>query len=328
VARWLLLLCWLIGAMVVFGGWVRLTRSGLSMVEWKVVTDTIPPLSAQAWEETFRQYQQTPEYQQVNRGMSLEEYRAIYYREWGHRVLGRLIGLAFVLPLAFFLWRGHLAWNQFPALAGIGLLFGAQALVGRSMVASGLVDQPHVSHYWLSFHLLCALALLGACLWLAFEWQGRPLGREAPPRSRWLSLALLGAVVLQIALGGLMAGLRAGYLSFTFPRMFGAWIPQGVWAPELGPFNLLENPVTIHFQHRWFAFGVLGMALALWGQRGFSPRLQAGVNALLVLLLLQVGLGISVLWGQMAVALALLHQALGLGVFAAALRVCHRALRG
>lgn len=330
VAGWLLLLSWLIGAMVVFGGWVRLTRSGLSMVEWHVVADSLPPLSQAAWEETFRQYQQTPEYQQLNTGMSLAEYRAIYYREWGHRLLGRVIGLVLVLPLAFFLWRGHIPWSQWPAFAGIGLLFAAQALVGRFMVASGLVNQPHVSPYWLTFHLLCALVLLGSCLWLGFDRPEGAAGRElAPLRVRRLSLVLLGAVVLQIALGGLMAGLKAGYLSATFPLIFGQWIPQGIWALDLGLSNLLENPVAVHFQHRWFAFGVLAIALVLWGQRRrFAPRLREGMKALLALLLLQLGLGIWVLLAHMAVAVALLHQALALGVFAAALKVCHRACRG
>ena len=329
IAKWLLLLCWLIGAMVVFGGWVRLTRSGLSMVEWHVVADVVPPLSQEAWERTFQQYQQTPEYQQLNTGMTLDEYRAIYYREWGHRLLGRVIGVVLVLPLVFFLWQGQIPWRQAPVFGGIGLLFAAQALVGRFMVASGLVDAPHVSHYWLTFHLLCALVLLGSCLWLAFE-GAAGAGRElAPPGLRRLSLLLLGAVVLQISLGGLMAGLKAGYLSATFPLMFGALVPGGIWALDPGLLNLLENPVTVHFQHRWFAFGVLGLALVLWWQRGlFTPRLRAAVQALLILLGLQVGLGIAVLLAHMSVAVALLHQALALGVFAAALKVCHRAFRG
>ncbi len=330
VATWLLLLCWLIGAMVVFGGWVRLTRSGLSMVEWHVMADSLPPLSQEAWERTFQQYQQTPEYQQLNTGMSLDEYRAIYYREWGHRLLGRVIGLVLVVPLAFFLWRRHIPWSLLPAFVGIGLLFAAQALVGRFMVASGLVDAPHVSHFWLTFHLLCALVLLGSCLWLRFEGTDGTAGRElAPPRLRRLSLVLLGAVVLQIALGGLVAGLKAGYLSATFPLMFDSWIPQGIWALDLWLLNPLENPVTVHFEHRWFAFGVLGIALVLWRQRRlFVPRLRSAMQVLLVLLGLQVGLGIAVLLAHMAVAVALFHQALALGVFAAALRVCHRAFRG
>jgi cytochrome c oxidase assembly protein subunit 15 len=181
-----------------------------------------------------------------------------------------------------------------------------------------------------NFHLLCALLLLGCCLWLGFEGAAAPGAREpALPHTRRLSLVLLGAVVLQIALGGLMAGLKAGYLSATFPLMFGTLIPQGIWALDPGLLNLLENPLTVHFQHRWFAFGVLGLALVLWGQRRlFGQRLRDGAKALLVLLCLQVGLGIAVLLVHMAVAVALLHQALGLGVFAAALRVCHRACRG
>ncbi|MCC7262112.1 MAG: COX15/CtaA family protein [Candidatus Latescibacteria bacterium] len=329
VTTWLLLLCWLIGAMVVFGGWVRLTRSGLSMVEWHVVADAVPPLGQAAWEETFRQYQQTPEYQQINAGMTLDEYRAIYYREWGHRLLGRVIGLVFALPLVYFLWRGDLDRRHLPTLVGIGLLFASQALVGRFMVASGLVDQPHVSHYWLTFHLLCALLLLACCLWLRFGGEHLVSRETAPPPLRRLSLWLLGAVVLQISLGGLMAGLKAGYLSATFPLMFDALIPRGIWAPDLGLGNPLENPVTVHFQHRWFAFAVLGLALVLWRQRQLcGPRFQAALRTLLVLLALQVALGIAVLLTHMALSAALLHQALGLGVFAASLRVCYRAYRG
>lgn len=334
VALWLFALSGLISAMVVFGGWVRLTRSGLSMVEWHVVADALPPVSQPAWEAAFAQYQQTPEYQQLNAGMSLGEYQAIYYREWGHRLLGRVTGLAFVLPLAFFLWRGMIPWRSLPTYGGIGLLFAAQALVGRSMVASGLVDQPQVSPYWLTFHLLCALVLLGACLWLGFESMQTSndglLQGQVSPAIRRLSIALLVAVVLQIALGGLVAGMKAGHLSAAFPKMFGQWIPDGLGALEPWFSNLAENPVTVHFQHRWFGFVVLGIALALQIQRRralLPARLCASADAVLYLLLFQILIGVAVLLLHVATWAALLHQALALGIFAAALLHCHQLFR-
>ena len=169
----------------------------------------IPPLNAAAWDETFAKYRHTPEYQKVNRGMALEEFKYIYYREYGHRILGRLAGLAFVVPLFVFLVRGALPRRRIPAFLGIGILFAVQGIVGWFMVKSGLVDQPQVSHYRLTLHLLCALALLGACLWLGFKYSfavpptGAPL--SASPFFKKLALVFTGAVCLQITAGALTA---------------------------------------------------------------------------------------------------------------------------
>ena len=332
VALWLLAVSCLIVVMVVFGGWVRLTRSGLSMVDWRVVTGVVPPLSAAAWDDTFYQYRQTPEYKEINRGMSLEEFKSIYYREYTHRILGRLTGLAFVVPLLVFLVRGALPRGHIPALLGIGILFAAQGLMGWFMVKSGLVDQPHVSHYRLMLHLLCALALLAGCLWLAFE---HGLARDsqrriASPPTRWWSVALLVGVCLQIAGGALVAGLKAGYISATFPRMFGQWIPQGLWSLEPWIANVVENPAMVHFQHRWFGFAVLVLALVLMVRvrREVSlPYLRTSATGVLYLILLQVVLGIVVIVLHVPVSLASLHQTVGLAIFVLTLFICHRAFR-
>jgi cytochrome c oxidase assembly protein subunit 15 len=303
------------------------------MVEWHVVTGVVPPMSGDAWDETFHRYQQTPEYKKINRGMSLEDFKTIYYREYTHRILGRATGLAFVIPLLAFLARGAIPRSRLPAFLGIGFLFALQGLVGWFMVQSGLVDQPHVSHYRLTLHLLCALVLLAACLWYGFEYglalpaagQGR-----VSPLFKGLSVALLLAVCVQIAAGALVAGLKAGYISDTFPKMFGQWVPEGLWRMQPWIANLLENPAMVHFQHRWFGFVVLGMALALAVQLRREPALpplRLGVLGILHLLLLQVVLGVAAVALHVPAALASLHQAVALAIFILALFVCHQVFR-
>ena len=168
LAIWLLAVSALIVVLIVYGGWVRLTRSGLSIVEWNVVTGVVPPLSAAAWEGEFAKYRQTPEYQLVNYGMGLDEFKFIYYMEFGHRLLGRLAGLLFVVPLLYFLCGRAIPRAHIPTYLGIGLLFALQGLVGWLMVKSGLGDRPQVSHLRLTLHLCCAFALLAACLWQVF----------------------------------------------------------------------------------------------------------------------------------------------------------------
>lgn len=334
VALWLLAVSCLIVVMVLLGGWVRLTRSGLSMVEWHVATGVVPPLGAEAWNEVFSKYRQTPEYREINVDMSLEQFKRIYYREYSHRILGRLTGLSFVVPLFVFLVRGTLPWRRAPAYLAIGILFALQGLVGWLMVASGLIDQPQVSHYRLTLHLLCALALLAACLWLAFEHASvRParLCGSASVPIRALSVALLLAICVQIAAGGLVAGLKAGHLSNTFPKMFGQWIPQGLMWMQPWIRNVVENHATVHFQHRWFAFVVLGTGLALVlrlrRESGYSSQLRVSTSVLFHFLLLQVLLGVVVIILQVPIALASLHQAVALAIFCLALFICHRIFR-
>ena len=328
LALWLLAVSALIVVLVVYGGWVRLTRSGLSIVEWNVVTGIIPPLGAEAWEGEFAKYRQTPEYQIVNYGMQLDEFKYIYYMEYGHRLLGRLAGLLFVGPLLFFLLRGAIPRARIPAYLGIGLLFALQGLVGWLMVKSGLSDRPQVSHLRLTLHLSCALALLAACLWLVFDYL---LPAQKSPVStviRRLSSGLYAAICLQIAAGGLVAGLKAGHISDTFPQMFGAWGPAGLWSMHPPLLNLLDNAATVHFQHRFFAFAVLALAIALWiaARRATAP-IQIGTRLLIGLVAVQIGLGIGTVLFHVPLILASLHQAIAVALFATSLYVCHRAYR-
>ena len=328
LAVWLLAVSALIVVLVVYGGWVRLTRSGLSIVEWKVVTGVVPPLSAAAWESEFAKYRQTPEYQLVNYGMGLDEFKFIYYMEFGHRLLGRLAGLLFVAPLLYFLCRRAIPRAHIPAYLGIGLLFALQGLVGWLMVKSGLDDRPQVSHLRLTLHLCCALALLAACFWQALGYlSSAAKARSVPRLARRLCIWLFVAVCLQIAAGGLVAGLKAGYLSDTFPKMFGVWIPAGLWSMQPPLVNLLDNATTVHFQHRFFAFAVLGLTLALWVAARHTA-LKTGAGLILCLVAVQIGLGIGTVVAHVPLALASLHQAAAVALFAAVLFLCHRAYKG
>lgn len=327
LAIWLLAVSALIVVLVVYGGWVRLTRSGLSIVEWNVVTGVVPPLSAAAWEGEFAKYRQTPEYQLVNYGMGLDEFKFIYYMEFGHRLLGRVAGLLFVVPLLYFLCRRAIPRAHIPIYLGIGLLFALQGLVGWLMVKSGLGDRPQVSHLRLTLHLGCAFALFAACLWQVFGYLSpKAKARPVPRTVRCLCAGLFAAVCLQIAAGGLVAGLKAGHLSDTFPKMFGTWVPDGLWAMQPPLVNLLNNATTAHFQHRFFAFVVLGLALALW-VAARRTALKTGAGLTLCLVAVQIGLGIGTVVARMPLALASLHQAVAVALFAAALFLCHRSSR-
>lgn len=328
IGYWLLSVCALITILIVFGGWVRLTRSGLSIVEWNVIVGVIPPLSDSAWQSEFAKYRQSPEYQQVNAGMALDEFKFIYHMEFWHRFLGRLAGLSYVVPLFVFLWRGAIVRRRIPAYLGIGLLFALQGLVGWLMVKSGLVDRPSVSHLRLTLHLSCALLLLAACLWMAFDYLLPTIKEQVPRRLRRLSLLFFLALCGQIAAGGLVAGLKAGYLSNTFPQMFGQWIPDGLWTMTPAMINILDNPALVHFQHRWFAFIVLGLAIALFfygRDSALPPILRTSTRLILIIALVQVTLGIATVVGGMPIAIASLHQAVAVALFSIGLLTCHRA---
>ncbi len=328
IGYWLLSVCALIAILIVFGGWVRLTRSGLSIVEWNVLVGVIPPLGESAWLSEFAKYQQSPEYQQVNFDMELDEFKSIYHMEFWHRFLGRLAGLSYVVPLLVFLLRGAIVRRRIPAYLSIGLLFALQGLVGWLMVKSGLVDRPSVSHLRLTLHLGCALLLLAACLWLAFDYL-LPAGKEQVPRRlRRLSILFFAALCVQIAAGGLVAGLKAGYLSNTFPQMFGQWIPIGLWAMTPTITNIIDNPALVHFQHRWFAFLVLGLAVALYfygRDKALPSLLRTSTQLVLIAALIQVALGIATVLGGMPIAIASLHQAAAVALFSTGLLTCHRA---
>lgn len=332
VALWLLFVSCTVVGMIALGGWVRLTGSGLSMVDWHVVTGVVPPLSEADWDKTFSDYQKTPEYVKINVGMSLDEYRTIYYREYVHRIAGRLAGLGVALPLLLFLARGTIPWHRSAPYLGIGVLFASQGLMGWLMVQSGLVDVPHVSHLRLTLHLMLAVALLGACLWLGIDH-----AMEAPPPETALSspstvrlsFALLVAVCVQIALGGLMAGLKAGHVSATFPQIRGQWVPDGLRALDPWLSNPFANALTVHFEHRWFAFAILILGILLWRQvrRDGTSLLPACAALFVALCCGQIMLGIATIAWGVPIATALMHQLAGLSLFGLAMFIYQRARR-
>ncbi len=306
--------------MIAFGGLVRLTRSGLSIVEWNVITGIIPPLSENHWQSEFALYKQSPEYTKINFGMSLSDFKFIYHMEFWHRFFGRILGLIYLVPLILFLYKRCIPRKEIWRYSGIGLLFVLQGVIGWLMVKSGLEDRPSVSHIRLTLHLLGALALLTACLWSAFT-------HLLPPRIlissriRKMSKLLLITLTLQIAAGGLVAGLKAGYVSNTFPLMFQELIPNGLLSLQPTVINLLDNPTTVHFQHRWFGFFILGIsALIYWlGRRETSRLLRYATIAIFGLCLIQIFLGIFTVMSSVAISIASLHQIVAIALFGSSL---------
>ncbi|MBT7453304.1 MAG: COX15/CtaA family protein [Gemmatimonadetes bacterium] len=320
---WLLRWLWLVAAacllMIAVGGIVRLTHSGLSMTDWRPVAGILPPLSAQQWQVEFAAYQQTPEYQTVNTGMSLGEFQAIYWPEFVHRILGRVVGFVVAVPLLVGLVRRRFPLSLRPHVVGIGLLFLAQGVMGWLMVKSGLVDDPKVSPYRLALHLALALGLLAWCLTLIFQRRWPPQPGLIQPRLRMLAHGTMAAVIVQILLGALVAGYRAGHASDTFPLMHNRLIPGGMGVDDPWLANLVTNPLTIHFEHRWFAFLVMALATALFvhiRRQGGSPILRTAAMALLHMLVLQIVLGIATILTNVPIWLASLHQVGGVLVFA------------
>ena len=332
VAGWLLVCCALVFAMVVVGGVTRLTRSGLSIVEWEPLIGAIPPLTHADWEELFREYQATPEYQQVNQGMSLAAFKGIFWWEYFHRLLGRLIGVVFLLPLLWFLWKRKVPRNLAPRLLGIFLLGGLQGAVGWWMVASGLIDDPRVSHVRLSIHLGIAFLIFAAMLWTALDLlSGSARSATRPQAARWAGwLPVL--IFVMVLSGGLVAGTRAGYAYNTFPLMNRHFFPPEYFMLQPWWDNFLHNMATVQFNHRLIAWGLfLYIPLLWWGVRHLDGReVRLASTLLLAMLGVQLALGISTLLLQVPVALGAAHQAGALVLFGIRLWLAHalRSARG
>lgn len=333
ITRWLLMVAALVIAMVILGGYVRLSRAGLSIVEWDVFTGIIPPIGDGAWAQSFADYQQTPEYQLINRGMSLADYQRIFYIEWAHRLVARIAGLLVILPLLWFLRKGLLSLRSSLRYWVIAILFGAQGVLGWVMVSSGLRDRPAVSHFRLTIHLLAALALLGIVLWIAFDRNtGQLADRRTGPvgrtRSHTLTWALLAAVVVQIAYGGLVAGLKAGHVSNTWPLMFGRLIPPGLLAGSDSWWMSLFEPISSHWIHRWLAFLVAAIAVAVFvvvrRDHADSDTLRIATRWMLIAIGLQITLGVLVVVLNVQKWLALTHQGIGVGLFCISVVIAHR----
>lgn len=311
IGRWLLLCASIVLALVWLGGVTRLTNSGLSIVEWKPATGVLPPLSSAGWEEEFAKYRETPEFV-VNSTMGLERFKEIYWIEYAHRQLARLLGVVFVVP-AFYFWRsGRLGPRRTVVLAGVLVLGGAQAVMGWYMVQSGLVDVPRVSHLRLAAHLALAVVLFSVLLWQALGELGgaRRHGPGAPPGPRWRLTSLTFATGATMVWGALMAGLKAGVLFPTFPMMNDAWLPPGVGGVEPLWLDVFENPTTVHFVHRLLATVTSVFVLACWWSlRGFvEPWPKWSRRFLLVVWAAQIGLGGLTVLRPVDIHYASLHQ--------------------
>ena len=321
---WLYAIAALILAMVLVGGATRLTDSGLSITEWKPLLGAIPPLSEADWQEAFGKYQQIPEYQLINKGMSLAAFKTIYWWEWAHRFLGRFIGVAFFVPFVVFWLRGAIPKGLMPKLAGIFLLGGAQGALGWYMVRSGLAERTDVSQYRLAAHLGLAVAIYGAVLWVAFGFRRRAAGSygRVPGSLQVLAGVFAGLVFVQIILGGFVAGTDAGLSHNTWPLMDGAIIPDGLGAMQPWYLNLFENVLTIQFNHRMLGYLIALVALAnlLVAWRG---PLRAAAMGVLVAVLAQIALGVFALLSHLQLGLALAHQAGAVLLFGLALYQLH-----
>jgi len=310
VQKWLLVVCATIVLMVGVGGATRLTQSGLSMVDWHPISGILPPLSEAAWQTEFDKYKQYPEYQKLNRGMQLAEFKTIYYWEYGHRVLGRLIGLVFVLPLIFFWSVKQIPAGFKPRFLIALLLGGSQGFMGWFMVKSGLVDRPSVSHFRLAAHLCLALLILAYLFDLTLA-LGSTQRESVPPSLKRAIQLMIGLFVLQLVYGGFTAGLKAGLGFNTYPKMGDAWIAEA--ALTLAPFwqNFLENGAMIQFIHRWLGLLVLVVASAVLGialSQDVSQTVKRAAVLCIGLLFIQFGLGVTTLVTFVPLHWALSHQ--------------------
>lgn len=302
VATWLFICAALIYAMVVIGGITRLTESGLSITEWKPVTGTFPPFTEEAWEAEFAKYREIPEYRERNLGMTLAEYKTIYWWEYIHRLWGRLIGVAFLLPFLWFIARGRIRGGLAWKLGGVFILGAAQGALGWYMVTSGLVDRISVSPYRLTAHLTLALVIYAAILWIALD-----LVRPHTGRIDRRALALMGFVLLTMMSGGFVAGHDAGMIYNTFPLMDGRLVPPGYLDLEPWWRNGLENPAAVQFNHR--VMGMLTLLLSFLYWRTARDDSTGAAYAVLIVALLQATLGVATLLLEVPIPLAALHQA-------------------
>jgi heme a synthase len=314
VRAWILVVAALVFVTAAAGGATRLTGSGLSIVEWRPVTGTLPPLSEASWQAEFAKYKMIPQYQELNRGMSLDEFKFIYWWEWGHRLLGRLIGVAFLLPFLWFLWKG---WIEPGLRVRLWTIFGlgaVQGAVGWWMVSSGLAERLSVSQYRLAFHLTLACAIFAMLLWTAQRLKLHETV-EVPLRIRWGAMTLVVLVLVQIYLGALVAGLRAGLIYNTWPLIDGAFIPDAARLFFEQPWwrNFFENMLTVQFNHRMMAYLIFVLAIVHATDVARTARggpVLTSALLLVAVVTLQAAIGIFTLLHVVPLPLALAHQAM------------------
>ena len=324
IAYWLFFCAAVIFGMILLGGITRLTSSGLSMVDWKPIMGVIPPMTQTDWQEMFLKYQQFPEYQKINVGMSLEDFKPIFMYEYLHRVLGRLIGVIFIVPFLFFYFSRRIKTGLTPKLVIMLIGGGCQGLLGWYMVKSGLVDNPHVSQYRLTAHLGAAVLIYGFILWTAF---GLVLtARAQPVELQRFSMGLSALIYLMILSGGLVAGTHAGNAYSTWPLMGDSFVPAGLYAMTPAWLSAFEDITTIQFNHRMFAYLIVALvvAFAIRAFRfGIVGRLKVGIFCLIGLLGMQVTLGISTLLFYVPIPVAAAHQVGAVALLTASLFISH-----
>jgi len=324
LARWLLIVAAIVFVMVVVGGITRLTESGLSMVRWEPVAGVVPPLNAHQWEAEFQAYQATPEYRKINRGMTLDAFKGIFFWEYLHRQIGRLIGLAMILPLAWFAWRRAIPPGYGGRLTALAALVVLQGAIGWWMVASGLVDRPDVSHLRLAIHLLTALLFLSGLIWTALDLLDHARNPALrPARLHTLSATVLLILANQLLLGAFTAGLDAGFAFSSWPLMGDTLFPQYGWKMNWTVIeNLRDNPIVVQFMHRWWAWiaATAALVLAFKARRRWRPA----PLVVAVLVTAQILLGIETLRSGVAIPIAASHQAVAVVLLAALVVCAHR----
>ncbi len=332
IAWWLLVMCALIAVMVVVGGATRLTDSGLSITEWKPVTGIIPPLSEAAWAEEFTKYKTIPEYERINKGMSLAAFKRIYWWEWGHRFLGRMIGFAFFLPFVYFLVRRRIDRELAPRLVLMFVLGGAQGALGWFMVQSGLTERVDVSQYRLAAHLGVAFLIYAYILWVALELllPRRSGGSALPQRWRTAGVVLAVLVYVQVVLGAFVAGLDAGFTFNTWPLMGERFVPYGYFFLDPWYANFFENTASVQFNHRMMGYlvGLVAGGMVIAARRAALPsRVRSALALVAVLVVAQIALGVWTLLAVVPISLGIAHQAGALLVFSATLVLVYVILR-
>jgi len=323
LARWLLVIAAMVVAIVAVGGITRLTESGVSITEWNPVSGTIPPLTRAQWQAEFDAYRQTPQFIEVNgpAGMTLATYKMIFFWEWVHRLLARGIGVALFAVLAWFGLRREIPRGYAPRLAALVALVGLQGAIGWWMVQSGIVNDVKVSHFRLAAHLLTALFTLGGLVWTALDLRAHARG-EAPHRLTGFGLAALAVLALQLFMGALVAGLRAGHVASDWPLMNGSFFPDGVdWSGGVGR-AVLSDPFLTHFDHRWWAWVVVGVLVVMARRLKRTGARPAGI-AIHSAFGTQVILGVATVMSGVALWVAVAHQLVGALLVAATVWGAH-----
>ena len=327
---WLLVGCLLIFSMVIVGGITRLTSSGLSITEWNVIMGTIPPLHQNEWQQAFEKYQQSPQFQKINFDMELSQFKSIFWWEYTHRLIGRFIGIVFIIPFFYFLFTKKLDNPLIKKLVFIFLLGGLQGFIGWYMVKSGLINNPHVSHYRLATHLITAFITYGFTFWIALDLTYANQNSKFKIQNSKLKLLttiILLIVILQVIYGAFVAGLHAGKIYNTFPKMGNEWMPDAV--NTMIPYwkNLTENLAGVQFLHRGIAWILTVLIFALWFVARKYPltKPQRGaVNLLMMVLVFQFTLGILTLLYAVPITLAVLHQTGAFFLFSSAIFLNHQ----